>query len=74
MFGLSPGSCDRHNPDSVMIETLIRQLATGSRVEKTAELEVALHELGIGFRAQNQHIELVAPLELLDETTLRAGI
>ena len=57
-----------------MIETLIRQLATGNRVEKTAELEVALHELGIAFRAQNQHIELVAPLELLDETTLRAGI
>lgn len=57
-----------------MIETLIRQLATGSSVKKTAELEVALHELGIVFRTQNQHIELMAPLELLDETTLRAGI
>jgi len=57
-----------------MIETLIRQLAAGSGVENTAELEAALHQLGIAFRADNQHIELVAPLELLDETTLRAGI
>ncbi len=57
-----------------MSETLIRQLASGSSAESTAELEATLHELDIAFRIQNQRLELVAPLELLDETRLLASI
>ena len=72
IFSITPVADDL--PADVELVSRIRQLAVGEMQPAEPNLLARLTELGLEFELVEAHVRLLAPLELLDQAGIVAGL